>query len=165
MKTVLIPTDFKVESLRIIDSLVFTNKPENVTIIFMHAFKLSDSITDLLMLSRRSREYEDVPDEFYQQIEVYKSKYSNHIKFVAIEYFYGGTVAAFNNFIEGLNADCIAYTKSYQFHPINKYSIDPGLLTKRCCCEVIELDIQEYSKEEKLYDTMIPAENRKSVIA
>lgn len=159
MKTVLVPTDFNVESLKIIDSLVLTNKPEKVGIIFMHAFKLSDSITEMLMLSRRSRDYEMVNDEFYAKMDAYKQKYPNDIKFIGIEYFYGGTVAAFRNFIEGVNADFIAYPKDYNFNAIHKFSINPASLTKRCGCEVIELDIHEFSGEEKLFDTKIPAES------
>jgi len=155
MKTVLVPTDFNVESLKIIDSLVLTNKPQDVGIIFMHAFKLSDSITDMLMLSRRSRDYENISDEFYTQIELYKQKYPNHIKFIGIEYFYGTSVAAFKNFIEGRNADCIAYPKAYNFTAINKYSIDPITLIKRCGCEVFELDINEFSNNENLIETKI----------
>lgn len=165
MKTVLVPTDFNVESLKIIDSLVLTNKPENVSIIFLHAFKLSDSITDMLMLSRRSRDYENVSDEFCDQMNAYKQKYPNDIKVLGIEYFYGSTVAAFKNFIEGVNANCIAYPKAYNFSPIHKSSIDPRLLTKRCGCEVIELDIYEFSGEEKLFDTKMPAEKRNAVSA
>jgi len=158
MKTVLVPTDFNVESLKIIDSLVFTNKPENVGVIFMHAFKLSDSITDMLMLSRRGRDYEKVSDEFYTEMDAYKQKYPNDVKFIGIEYFYGSTVAAFKNFIEGVNADCIAYPKDYNFNPIHKFSINPASLTKHCGCQVIDLDIHEFSKEEKLFDTKMPAD-------
>lgn len=165
MKTVLVPTDFNVESLKIIDALVLTNKPENVKIIFMHAFRLSDSITDMLMLSRRSRDYENVSDEFYTEIKAYKQKYPNDIEFIGIEYFYGSTVVAFKNFIEGLNADCIAYPKAYNFNAINKFSIDPGSLTKRCGCKVLELDIHEFSKEEKLFDTKMPAESLSALSA
>ena len=165
MKTVLVPTDFNVESLKIIDSLVLTNKPENVSIIFMHAFKLSDSITDMLMLSRRGRDYEKVSDDFYTQMDAYKQKYPNDIKFMGIEYFYGSTVAAFKNFIEGVNANGIAYPKAYHFNPIHKSSIDPRLLTKRCGLEVTELDIHEFSGEEKLFDTKMPAEKLKVLSA
>lgn len=159
MKTVLVPTDFNVESLKIIDALVLTSKPEKVGIIFMHAFKLSDSITDLLMLSRRSRDYEKVSDEFYVGMDFYKQKYPNDIKFIGIEYFYGGTVAAFKNFIEGLNTDFIAYPKDYNFNPIHKASIDPASLIKRCGCKAIAVDIKEFPGEEKLYNTKMPAES------
>ena len=161
MKTVLVPTDFNVESLKIIDSLVVTNKPQDIGIIFMHAFKLSDSITDMLMLSRRSKDYENISDEFYAQAEAYKKKYPNHIKFIGVEYFYGSTVAAFKNFIDGCNATCIAYPKEYNFKAINKYSINPNTLTKRCGCEVFEVDINEFSSEEKLFETKMPVEGEK----
>ena len=155
MKTVLVPTDFNLESIKIIDSLVVTNKPEEIRIIFIHAFKLSDSITDMLMLSRRSRDYENVSDEFYTQVELYKQKYPNHINFIGIDYFYGSSVAAFKNFIEAKDATCIAFQKGYNFTPINKFSIDPATLTRRCGCEVLELDINEFSGEEKLFETKI----------
>ena len=158
MKTVLVPTDFNVENLKIIDSLVLTNKPENIRIIFMHAFKLSDSITDMLMLSRRSKEYEYISEEFYSRMDAYKQKYSNDIQSIGIEYFYGSTVAAFKNFIEGVDADYIAFPKGYNFRAIHKSSIDPSSLTKRCGRRVVELDIYEFSGEEKLFDTKIPAE-------
>lgn len=164
MKTILVPTDFNVESIKILDSLVLTNKPEEIAVVFMHAFKLSDSITDMLMLSRRSRDYENVSDEFYTQIELYKQKYPNHIKFIGIDYFYGSSVAAFKNFIEAKEADLIAYPKDHNYRPINKYSIDPAILTKRCGCDVLEIDINEFSAEEKLFDTKIH-ENNKTISA
>ncbi|WP_316821576.1 hypothetical protein [Pedobacter gandavensis] len=163
MKTVLVPTDFNVESLKIIDSLVLTNKPEMLNIIFMHAFKLSDSITDMLMLSRRSRDYEMLSDEFCEKMNTYRAKYPKDIQMMRVEYFYGSTVAAFRNFIDGMNADGIAYPKGYDFNPIHKSSIDPRLLTKRCGAEVIELDIHEFSGEERLFDTKMPAERKRVV--
>ncbi|TCC87002.1 hypothetical protein EZ428_22625 [Pedobacter frigiditerrae] len=165
MKTILIPTDFNAERVKIIDALVLTNKPQNINIIFMHAFGLSDSISDMLMLSRRSKDYENISDDFYTQLEIYRQKYTNHIQSIEIEYFYGNTVAAFKNFIDGVNADCIAYPKDYNFDKINKYSINPKTLTKRCGCEVIELDVHEFSKEEKLFDTKMPQENIKVLSA
>ncbi|MES2448496.1 MAG: hypothetical protein V4546_15015 [Bacteroidota bacterium] len=164
MKTVLVPTDFNVESLKIIDSLVITHKPEEIGIVFIHAFKLSDSITDMLMLSRRSRDYENVSDEFYTQLELYKQKYPNHIKFIGIDYFYGSSVAAFKNFIEAKDASCIAYPKDYNFTPLHKNSIDPSTLTKRCGCDVLELDITQFAGEEKLFETKM-SEKRSSISA
>lgn len=155
MKTVLIPTDFKLESIRIIDALVQHQGNQKLNIIFVHAFKLSDSITDMLMLSRRSRDYENVSDEFYQEINNAKAKYADQINTIGIEYFYGSTVAAFKNFIEAFDVSCIAYLKSYAFTPINKYSIDPKFLTERAGCEVIQLNALTVHNKENLIDTKI----------
>lgn len=155
MKTILIPTDFNLESTKIIDALVQSQPNETLNIIFVHAFKLSDSITDMLMLSRRSRDYENISDEFYQQLNQFKSKYSSQINTIGIEYFYGSTVAAFKNFIEAFDVECIAYLKGYNFKPINKYSIDPKFLTTRSGCAVIELNIMTVHTSENLIDTKI----------
>ncbi|WP_293309582.1 hypothetical protein [Pedobacter sp. UBA5917] len=155
MKTVLIPTDFKLESIKIIDALVQHQGNQKLKIIFVHAFKLSDSITDMLMLSRRSRDYENVSGEFYQEINNAKAKYADQINTIGIEYFYGSTVAAFKNFLEAFDVSCIAYLKNYAFTPINKYSIDPKILTERAGCEVIQLNALTIHANENLIDTKI----------
>ena len=153
MKTILVPTDFKLGSINIIDALVQNQRNQTLNIIFVHAFKLSDSITDMLMLSRRSRDYENISDEFYQQLNQVKAKYANQIGAIGLEYFYGSTVAAFKNFIEAFDVDCIAYLDGYNFTPINKYSIDPKVLTGRAGCPVIELT--SVLATENLIDTRI----------
>lgn len=155
MKTVLVPTDFKLGSINIIDALVQNQRNETLNIIFVHAFKLSDSITDMLMLSRRSRDYENISDEFYQQLDQVRAKYSNQIGNVGLEYFYGSTVAAFKNFIEAFDVDCIAYLDGYNFTPINKYSIDPKFLTGRAGCPVMQLTPSSVLATENLIDTRI----------
>lgn len=155
MKTVLVPTDFNLESTKIIDALVQNQGEENLNIIFVHAFKLSDSITDMLMLSRRSRDYENISDEFYEAINNSKNKYANQISTIGIEYFYGSTVAAFKNFIEAFDVDSVAYLKGYKFTPINKYSIDPKYLTERSGCETIQLNTLTVRTTENLIETKI----------
>ena len=156
MKTVLVPTDFNLESTKIIDALVQAQPLETLNVIFLHAFKLSDSISDMLMLSRRSRDYENVSDEFYQKLNDYKKKYAHQINNIGIEYFYGSTVSAFKNFIEAFDVDCIAYPKDYNFKALNKYSIDPKFLTERSGCEVIYLNIMTIHVRESLIESRIP---------
>ena len=155
MKTVLVPTDFNLESTKIIDALVKNQGEEKLNIIFVHAFKLSDSITDMLMLSRRSRDYENISDEFYQIINTFKKQYQNQINCIGIEYFYGSTVAAFKNFIEAFDVNSVAYLKDYKFTPINKYSIDPKYLTERSGCETIQLTALTIHPTENLIETKI----------
>ncbi|GGI24140.1 hypothetical protein [Pedobacter mendelii] len=155
MKTILIPTDFNLESIKVIDAIVQNQTGEKLNLIFVHAFKLSDSITDMLMLSRRSRDYENVSDEFYLKIDEYKNQYHDKIQTIGIEYFYGSTVAAFKNFIEAFDVNAIAYLKDYKFTPINKFSIDPKYLTERSGCELLNLNVLTVHQSENLIDTKI----------
>lgn len=157
MKKILIPTDFNKESIKIIDALVQAYPGEKFTVIFTHAFKLSDSITDMLMLKRRSKDHENVSLEFYQAMDARQGKYEN-ISGIGIEYFYGSTVSTFKNFIDALNISAIAYPLAYNFTPLNKYSIDPKYLTQRAGIEVITLDINNLNPEN-LMDSKIN-ENR-----
>ncbi|RNL54106.1 hypothetical protein [Pedobacter jejuensis] len=155
MKTVLIPTDFNLESTKAIDALVQNLEGEKLNLIFVHAFKLSDSITDMLMLSRRSRDYENVSDEFYSLLNEYKNKYQGNINTIGIEYFYGSTVAAFKNFLEAFDVDAIAFLKDYKFTPINKYSINPKYLGERSGCKVLNLNVMKVHPSENLIETKI----------
>jgi hypothetical protein len=149
MKTALIPTDFSIASTKILDALLLKQPTQRYRVIFFHAFKLSDSITDLLLLNRRSRDYEIVSEEFYDRLDEYKVKYARQLHFVGIEYFYGSTVAAFKNFMEALSVDVITFDSCYTFNPIHKYSIDPKQLTERVSCEKLALDTSNISTTEK----------------
>jgi hypothetical protein len=153
MTRILVPTDFKAESAKIIDAIALQPNFKEVTIIFLHAFKLSDSISNLLMLNRRSRDYENVSDDFYKKIDQYTVKYKGKVKAIGIEFFYGSTAAAFKNLMEGLKIDLIVYAQDYNFNPINKYSIDPKYLTLRSGCEVLELDTLVIAQDQDLFDT------------
>jgi len=164
MNTVLIPTDFNVESIKIIDAFSLNHNLEEVTFIFLHAFKLSDSITDMLMLSRRSRDYQNISDEFYAELENIKTKHSKLIKYIGIEYFYGSTVVAFKNLLEALAVDAILYPENYEFNAINKYSIDPKVLTSRCGYPIISLDINVVNTEN-LFETKMHEVPSKAISA
>ena len=165
MKTVLVPTDFDLESLTIIDALALTNPSETLNIVLMHAFKISDSISDLLMLGRRSKDYEHVSDEFYTQMNLYMQKYKGKIERISIQYFYGNTVAAFRNFIENLEVSYIAYPIDYQFNALSKYSIDPRTLISRSKCDVLALATNDITAHENLYETKMPEEQLQGIVA
>lgn len=150
MKTALIPTDFNLDSTKVIDALLLKHANETFRVIFFHAFKLSDSISDLLLLSRRSREYEIVSDAFYARLNHYKDNCAPQLHSVGIEYFYGSTVATFKNFLEALSVDCIVHDAHGVCNPINKFSIDPKYLTDLVSCEKIHVDTAEISKSTTL---------------
>jgi hypothetical protein len=125
MKTILIPTDFDEVSVLRTHDLLKSLKNESVKIIFFHAYKITDSISDLLMLSRRTAEYGQIPESFHKACYNLQKLFKNRIALMSIEYFYGSTMAAFRNFAEAHNVSHIHYPEAYQYQKISKYSIDP----------------------------------------
>lgn len=138
MQTILIPTDFKAAAFDRIPALCNQVKGEELRLIFVHVFKLSDSISELLMLSRRNREYEHVSDEFYNNCTQAKRMYPQ-IKEIKIEFLYGSTVSMFRNFIEANEVDFVLSPADYPVGKINKNSIDAAVLIQRCGLPVINI--------------------------
>jgi hypothetical protein len=145
MKTILIPTDYQPESLDCIHAVCSQFKDEELSLIFLHVFKLSDSITDLLMLSKRSREYEKVSDDFYERCSLLRLQYPR-IKNVRIEFLYGSTLSMFKNFIEDNEVDGVVHAENCTYEQIHKSSIDASVLVKKCGLPVISVNTKTYAK-------------------
>lgn len=138
MKTILIPTDFDETSVYRVHKLLKNFKNEPVKVIFFHAYKLTDSISDLLMLSRRSAEYGKIPEAFHRACFELKSTSEGAIDCLAIEYFYGSTMASFRNFAEANEIDYVFFPEGYSFRKNSKYSIDPAKFLNKSGIPVIE---------------------------
>ena len=138
MKTILVPTDFNASALNCIPQLCSNMKGTPINIIFVHLFRLSDSITDLLMLSRRSREFEYVSADFHKGCNELKQQWPE-IKSFSIDFFYGTTLGMFRNFLEANEVDCILHPDFCSCQKLNKMSIDPSALIARCGLPVLTL--------------------------
>ncbi|MBE9584933.1 hypothetical protein IM792_10780 [Mucilaginibacter sp. JRF] len=138
MQTVLIPTDFNIEALKAIPLVCKQMNEEKLSFIFIHMFKLSDSVTDLLMLSRRSREYEQVSDEFYNGCTALKQQYPQ-IAAIKVEFLYGSTLSMFKNFLEDNDVSQVLDVKHCYAGKINKSSIDPAVLIQKSGLPVLSL--------------------------
>lgn len=139
MHTILIPTDFRLQALDCISSLCEQNEGKELHLVFMHMFKLSDSIGDLLMLSRRNKEFEHVSDEFYQKCEELKASYPQ-IKSLKIDFFYGSTLSMFRNYIEGHDINQVLDPENCSISNLNKSSIDPVMLIRKCGLSILRLN-------------------------
>ncbi|WP_374951307.1 hypothetical protein [Mucilaginibacter sp.] len=145
MKTVLIPTDYQPSSLNVVYAIHSQFNTGDLNLIFVHVFKLSDSITDLLMLSKRSREYEQVSDGFYERCNQLRAQYPR-IKDIRIEFLYGSTLSMFKNFLEANKVHAVAYSENAAYQPIHKSSVDPALLVHKCGLPVISANSQTFAR-------------------
>ncbi|WP_345950213.1 hypothetical protein ABDD95_01900 [Mucilaginibacter sp. PAMB04274] len=139
MKTLLIPTDFDLKSLNCVPGLARRYAPEKVNIILVHMMKITDNIQELLMLSRRSTDYQHISEDFYNTCT--EIRHSNAaISSIKVEFFYGSTVAVFKNFLEAQEVDAIVMLENYEYRMLNKNSIQPSLLVSRSGLPLIHTD-------------------------
>lgn len=160
MKTILIPTDFNVSALNCIPDLCKSMEKTEFNIIFVHLFRLSDSITDLLMLSRRSREFEYISDEFQEGCQDLKNAFQV-IKSIRIEFFYGSTLSMFKNFLEANEVDCILHPAFCSWEKLNKASIDPQNLFSKSGLPTVTI----LKKQEELRHQATPALEEERLLA
>lgn len=162
MKTILIPTDYQASSLDCIHAVCRQFRDENLSLVFVHVFKLTDSFSDVITLSRRSREYEKVSDEFYRYCNVLRAQYPQ-IQNIKIDFLYGSKLSMFKHFIEHNEVDMVLNTEGCTFTQIHQSSVDPALLIQRSGLPVINAPKSDYgsmmqqqvaavSKEEELLE-------------
>jgi hypothetical protein len=162
MKNILIPTDYQASSLDYIHAVCRQFKGENLNLVFVHVFKLTDSFSDIITLSRRSREYEKVSDEFYRYCNVLRAQYPQ-IQNIKMDFLYGSKLSMFKQFIEHNEIDIVLDTEGCAFTQIHQSSVDPALLIKRSGLPVINVPKGNYasmmqqqvvvvSKEEELLE-------------
>ncbi|RNI30644.1 hypothetical protein [Rufibacter latericius] len=141
MATVLLPSNFQNDSFSCVPELVETFPGMPLKVLFFHPFGLSSSITELLMLSRRSREETLVSFDFFRQCRALEKAYPE----VTVNWtcFYGTTMVAFKRFLEANAIDFIASPASYQYQAIGKQSLNPSLFLAKCGLPVIQITPQE----------------------
>lgn len=98
-ESILIPTDFTITSLNLLKQALKNNEDREKSYILVFVTTASDSITDLLFSSKSSFIKANTNDTFLEGLDILKNKYSETIKSIQIEPFYGFTKAAFRNFI------------------------------------------------------------------
>ncbi|WP_129714029.1 hypothetical protein [Pedobacter sp. SYP-B3415] len=138
MQTVLIPTDFNQAALVCIPNICHQFPGQRLRFVFVHLFKLSESISDLLMLARRNREYDYVSDAFYEELTALQKQFIQ-IDSMRIDFFYGSTVSMFRNFLETHEVTHILDPSDCRLSMLNKSSIDPGPLMARCGLPLLTL--------------------------
>lgn len=140
MKTLLIPTDLELASLKCLPEVTNRYYPEKLNIVLVHMIKMTDSITELLMLSRRTSEHKKLTPEFISTFTDFQENHSDVIEHIRVEFFYGSTVSAFKNFLEANGIEEVINIKNYSFKLPTKQSIDPSDLINKCREKTVSID-------------------------
>ena len=125
MRTILIPTDFSIESLNLFKVAAQSGITERVHIIFFHCVSLSTSIVDLLFLSQRKMNESLINENFSNGCTIIRNKFPSSISTDRIEFFSGITQSSFQNFLEGNGVTEIFIPKNYTLKKTSHRSFDP----------------------------------------
>lgn len=100
-KTIVIPTDFTVQSLNVLKTVLSQNSTrQQYNIILLHGFNLGDSIRDLLFFSKHQHIASLMNTEFEEAYEVIRNKFDSQICSLKIDLFTGYNSSAFNTYLE-----------------------------------------------------------------
>ncbi|PTQ96784.1 hypothetical protein C8P68_104273 [Mucilaginibacter yixingensis] len=143
MKTLLIPTDFQLETTHCVPQLVHRFHPQKLNILMVHLVGITDSVGELLMLSRRSAENRFISDDFYRTCHNLRKSYADSIQDIRIEFFYGNTMAAFKNYLDANNVDTIVTLKDLDYELLTERSLDPDAFINRSGRNVLTIDLNK----------------------
>jgi hypothetical protein len=124
-KTVLIPTDFSIESLTVLKN--FLNDADNdfaYDIILLHGTHLSDSIADLLFFSKGKILNELSNDAFDEACMILKNKFSSKINSLRKDIFTGYTQSAFDSYVEANRVEIACTPANFEWNWTSKKSFD-----------------------------------------
>lgn len=139
-KTILIPTDFTVQSLNTLKSILnVTSSDTSLDIILLHGLNLSDSIRDLLFYSKNQQIESLTNPEFEEACEVIKNKFDSKISSLRVDLFSGYNVAAFNNYLEGNRVSEI-FISDKKLQLANKKSFDLSKFIQKSMVTVTTFD-------------------------
>ena len=124
-KTILIPTDFTIESLNLLKHLL-SRKEGNCKydIILSHGIYLTDSIPGLLFFSKDKLIASLTNPLFEEACAILRNKYASQISSIRKDVFTGFNQAAFNNYIAANKIDEAYIPVNYVLSRVNKKSVD-----------------------------------------
>jgi hypothetical protein len=148
VKKILIPIDFKIESLNTLKYCLEERKLEKSSIILMYSAYSGDSITEILFYNPGKIVEALVSSNFNDAINIIKNTYESSFDSFKIELFHGLNTKAFLNFYNAHGIDLVYLPKDYCLKPY-KNGFDPIPLIKKSKVEFREV---AWSSENDLAD-------------
>jgi hypothetical protein len=148
LKKILIPIDFKIESLNTLKYCLEERKLEKSSVILMYSAYSGDSITEMLFYNPGKIVEALVSSNFNDAINIIKNTYESSFDSFKIELFHGLNTKAFLNFYDAHGIDIVYLPKDYCLKPY-KNGFDPIPLIKKSKVEFKEV---VWTRENDLAD-------------
>ena len=149
-KTILIPTDFTVESLNLLKIALQNNSAleEKLRIILVYGQWTSSSITELLFYSK-VRMLEKLENaEFKGSCKMLLGRYDRIIEHMSIDIFSGTNQNAFENYLEGNHVTEAYISKNYKFKLQNNNSFNLIPFFTKSKLKLVEINWDTVSTEQ-----------------
>jgi hypothetical protein len=148
LKKILIPIDFKIESLNTLKYCLEERKLEKSSVILMYSAYSGDSITEILFYNPGKIVEALVSANFNDAINIIKNTYESSFDSFKIELFHGLNTKAFLNFYDAHGIDIVYLPKDYCLKPYEN-GFDPIPLIKKSKVEFKEV---VWTRENDLAD-------------
>ncbi len=139
--TILIPTDFTIESVKMVKAILSNSAKEvKYELIFLHGIYLSDSVMDTYFLSKRKLVQSLTNSSFEEACAVLKNKYASQVLSIRKDIYSGITQGAFENYIAANTITEAFIPANYQFAEIHEDSFDLIGFIKKSNIKITEID-------------------------
>lgn len=152
VKTILVPIDFRVESLNTLKLALNQSNENSIEVVLMYAEFLSDSISDLLFYSQEKIINARMKPEFLKAMAILKNRFENKISRFEIEVFHGRNQSSLERYMKAHKIDEIYVAKTYNLK-LTGYAFDPLPLLKKYQLPVYQIEWDqklETSEEDHL---------------
>lgn len=124
-KRILIPTDFTVNTLRLVQEAVLKTDNPLVEVILFYCSLMPSSVTELRYFSPQSLQYQLSSPPFEQRSESLIKQFSGKLKSIKTEVVLGNSKRHLRNFLEAEDIHLIGLPISYRLQFSHPLAIDP----------------------------------------
>ena len=149
MRNVLIPTDYSLASLELVEKTVQSLQHQNLNIILFHAFEIPYFDADMNGSNAAKPPYRDmVTDAFRNGCKRLKDQYPKAIQSILLRHLYGNTAAVFHNFADANEIDLIVFPERFVFTPVHPQSVNPATMFRKSGVPILKTFTVPAQKQE-----------------
>lgn len=150
----MIPTDFSVASLELVDKTAQTLEGESLNIILFHAFEIPFFVSDVFDIRGKLPYAELVTEPFRNACKRVKLQHPKTIRSIVIRHQYGNTAAVFRNFVDANDIDLLVCPDFYVFQAVHTGSVNPVPLFQKAGVPLMK----EFKPRKKVADEPVKQE-------
>lgn len=154
MKHILIPTDFSIASLDLVEACI-NESPVRITL--LHVLYMPTGILDLLTISKTKKKQDLMSPAFCDAIEILKHKHGAQIAELHVEVFFGHGHRFLRNYLEAQMVTEIVLPNSYKWALPCKESANQGDVFKKLRFPQRTIDLRKHLQPKEQSAAFMPA--------